>query len=195
MTVTVAVRVTGVVIGFVAVTMLVPALAIATRTGVKPAARTAARSTPGTVAGTMPMVPMAGALSRAGSMSVPTAYSRTRASTGVRNGKGAELTGPRPLGREIRALMTIRAPTAALARPCSGPVAAIDPPARSVSGAATRSGRPACATVAAARPGAGLGTASARWLGGRVRGSLRRGHRPIIARTVGALCSPRPNRR
>ncbi|MDQ0933989.1 hypothetical protein QFZ49_003929 [Streptomyces turgidiscabies] len=187
MTVTVAVRVTLVAIGSVAVTRPVPALVLA--------ARTAARSTAGTVAGTLPMVPMAAALSRAGSMIVPTARSRTGASAAVRNGKGAELTGPRTLGPEILALMAIRAPTTALARPCSGPVAAIDPPAGPVSGAGTRSGRPACDTVAAARPGAGLGTASARWLGGRVRGSLRRGHRPIIARTAGGLCSPRPNRR
>ncbi len=57
--------------------------------------------------------------------------------------------------------------------------------------------RAGTAAVSAARPGgmpgAVPGTASARWLGGRVWGSLRRGHRPIIARTARALCSPRPN--
>jgi hypothetical protein len=41
------------------------------------------------------------------------------------------------------------------------------------------------AAVPAARP--------ARRLGWRERELLSRGHRPIIARTAGALCSPRPN--
>lgn len=37
------------------------------------------------------------------------------------------------------------------------------------------------------------GTGSAGRLGRWVGGTLRRGHRPIIARTRGALCSPRQN--
>lgn len=119
--------------------------------------------------------------------------------------------------------LAARARSAALARSRSGRVAAIDPLTGPVSGTATRSGRSAgvaarsCSgsgrttgstgavaqpesalrtgvvAISAARPGGAPGTASARWLGGRVRGSLRRGHRPIIARTTGALCSPRPN--
>lgn len=34
---------------------------------------------------------------------------------------------------------------------------------------------------------------AAPWVGRRIGGLLCRGHRPIIARTAGAPCSPRPN--
>lgn len=195
MAVTVAVRVTVIVIGSVAVTGPGPAPAPATRSGAMPTTRVAAGSVTVAVVGVVAvsLVPMADALSRTGSMIVPIARSRTRTSTAAGNGMGAELPGPRPLGSEFRALMATRACSGALTRPRSGPIAAIDPPAAPVCGTATRSGRPVGAAVSAARPGAAFGTASARWLGGRVRGSLRRGHRPIIARTTGALCSPRPN--
>jgi hypothetical protein len=37
------------------------------------------------------------------------------------------------------------------------------------------------------------GAVAAPRVGGRIGVLLCRGHRPIIARTVGALCSPRPN--
>ncbi|CAM5632714.1 hypothetical protein SGLAM104S_08655 [Streptomyces glaucescens] len=41
--------------------------------------------------------------------------------------------------------------------------------------------------------GAASGTGPVRGLGRWERGMLRSGHRPIIARTAEALCSPRPN--
>ncbi|MBB6077086.1 hypothetical protein HNR57_003001 [Streptomyces paradoxus] len=44
-------------------------------------------------------------------------------------------------------------------------------------------------TTAVAVSGAGSAGRLGRWVGG----TLRRGHRPIIARTRGALCSPRQN--
>ncbi|GAA4306911.1 hypothetical protein GCM10023086_25350 [Streptomyces venetus] len=47
----------------------------------------------------------------------------------------------------------------------------------------------AVASTAVAEAGAGSAGRLGRW----VRGTLRRGHRPIIARTRGALCSPRQN--
>ena len=49
------------------------------------------------------------------------------------------------------------------------------------------------ARTAVAACGAVSGAGAARRLGRRVRGLMRRGHRPIIARTNGAPCSPRPN--
>ena len=48
---------------------------------------------------------------------------------------------------------------------------------------------PGPGTTAAAVPGA----VPAGRLRRGVRGLMRRGHRPIIARTTGALCSARPN--
>ncbi|GGY29496.1 hypothetical protein GCM10010384_40740 [Streptomyces djakartensis] len=47
------------------------------------------------------------------------------------------------------------------------------------------------ACTAVSESGAGSAGRLGRW----VRGALRRGHRPIIARTRGALCSPRHNSR
>ncbi len=233
MAVTVAVRGTVLVVGPVGVVGpgSVPAAMLATRScpvpatlsGVMDTTGVAARPATVTVTGTMP-VPRAGAVSRAGAVIVPTACPGAKTSPATGHGKRAELTGPGPLSSVPGAwALAARARSAALTRPRSGPVAAIDPLTGPVSGTGTRSGRSAGAAarsgsgsgrttgsagavaqpepalragvvaISAARPGGAPGTASARWLGGRVRGSLRRGHRPIIARTTGALCSPRPN--
>lgn len=51
------------------------------------------------------------------------------------------------------------------------------------------SGEIMAVTTAVAVSGAGPAGRLGRWVGG----TLRRGHRPIIARTRGALCSPRQN--
>ncbi|CAM5500261.1 putative protein OS=Streptomyces aurantiogriseus OX=66870 GN=GCM10010251_04930 PE=4 SV=1 [Streptomyces aurantiogriseus] len=63
-------------------------------------------------------------------------------------------------------------------------------------GSRTRAGTKA-GTEAGAGTGAGTvavsGARSAGRFGGWVRRMVCRGHRPIIARTTGALCSPRPN--
>jgi len=75
------------------------------------------------------------------------------------------------------------------ARPAagSGPAAGSRPIARPVSTA-----RAVPVTTARAVPVAVVGAMSVWRLGRWIRGLLRRGHRPIIARTDGAHCSARP---
>lgn len=146
MAVTVAVRLTAVVIGTVGVTRPVPMFPT-TRSGAVPTARTSAGSATVPVAGSvpMPMMPMVGVLTRPGSVFVlaPVTCSGARTPSGAGHGKRAELAGPGPLGAEPVVRVT-RSRTADSARARSGPVAAIDPATGPVPGTLIPSGRSAC---------------------------------------------------
>ncbi|CAL9533432.1 hypothetical protein SUDANB1_04067 [Streptomyces sp. enrichment culture] len=135
-------------------------------------------------AGTVPVaMPVAatGATQATGAMAGALA---ARGSTGTTVTTGR--TGTRP-ATEARSVLTA-------ARGTETPVAPLTP----VAGPGTlppglplpaSGGEIMAVATAAAVSGAGPAGRLGRWVGG----TLRRGHRPIIARTRGALCSPRQN--
>ncbi|GAQ69610.1 hypothetical protein T45_01338 [Streptomyces turgidiscabies] len=145
MAVTVAVRVTAVVIGTVGVTRPLP-MSSAARSGAVSTAGTPARSATAPVAGSVPvpLVPVAGVLPRARAVIVlvPVTCSGARPPSAAGHGKRAELTGAGPLGAEPLVRVT-RSGAAASDRPRSGPVAAIDPASGAVPGTLIPSGRSA----------------------------------------------------
>lgn len=85
---------------------------------------------------------------------------------------------------EARSVLTAARGTEAPVTPVSGPGALPAGLPLPASG-----GEIMAVTTAVAVSGAGSAGRLGRWVGG----TLRRGHRPIIARTRGALCSPRQN--
>ncbi len=145
-------------------------------------------------AGPAPMsVPVSGAMlvSRAAAVAVTamaTAITKTAAATQTTTAWGTvarTLTVAVAMTAAMSTAMTATVLTLMLV-PATGPADPTGPAGAAVFEATA-------GTAAGAVPRAVSGARPTRRLGGRVRGLMRRGHRPIIARTTGALCSPRQN--
>lgn len=172
--------------GTVTVRMPVPA----TRGGTVAVPITSATAIP--VTGTV-LVPVTSAMAIAATGAVTVAAPAT--STGPITGavaralpaRGSTRTTVRTDSRaatELRPVLTAARGADAPVTPVSGP--GILPPGLPLPASG---GEIMAGTTAVAVSGAGSAGRLGRWVGG----TLRRGHRPIIARTRGALCSPRQN--
>ncbi len=133
-----------------------------------------------------PVVPMASARTAAPAGSVAAARNAGTAGTGTVPVLGAGTSVAGGPGTRTRTAPGSEART--WPAPAAGTVPLLLSPGRLLPGTG---GEIVIACTAVAESGAGSAGRLGRW----VRGALCRGHRPIIARTKGALCSPRHNSR